>query len=239
MSVYFRHKKYADHHIEKMYKTIEKHMAHCNKYMPIIGGDFNAELGLGKGTERKSVGRYILNEGNKRGDWLKSWLMLQDYTALNTMFRKTLQKQTSFVSPKRKEKQIDYILTKRRYMRHVKDGEANDMIHMGSDHRCVMATFLITMLGKDIHTKNKKKNMTRLGMMNTNKQKNINVEMPELEKRYQEIVDTIKKPPPQKEMKHMTQGRTQKHKSEEKTPQQQKLNRTLEEAEAKRSKEEA
>ena len=89
MSVYFPHSKYADHHIQKMYKTIEKHMAHCNKYIHIIGGDFNAELGLGNGMERKSVGRYTLNEGNKRGDWLKSWLMLQDYTALNTMFRKT------------------------------------------------------------------------------------------------------------------------------------------------------
>ena len=26
MSVYFPHSKYADHHIEKMHKTIEKHM---------------------------------------------------------------------------------------------------------------------------------------------------------------------------------------------------------------------
>ena len=102
MSVYFHYSKYADHHIKKMYKTIEKHMAHCNKHIPIIGGDFNAELGPGKGTERKSVGRYTLNESNKRGDWLKSWLMLHDYSALNTMFRKTPQKQTSFVSPKRK-----------------------------------------------------------------------------------------------------------------------------------------
>ena len=89
MSVYFPHSKYADHHIEKMYKTIEKHMAHCDKYIPIIGGDFNAELGLGKGTERRSVGRYTRNEGNKRGDWLKSCLMLQDYSALNTMSRDT------------------------------------------------------------------------------------------------------------------------------------------------------
>ena len=31
-------------------------------------------------------------------------------------------------------------------MRNVKDAEANDMIHMGSDHRCVMSTFLIDML---------------------------------------------------------------------------------------------
>ena len=62
MSVYFPHSKYADHHIEKMYKTIEKHMVHNNKYIPIIGGDFNAELGPGKGTERKSVGRYSQRE---------------------------------------------------------------------------------------------------------------------------------------------------------------------------------
>ena len=76
---------------------------------------------------------------------LKSWLMLNDYSALNTMFRKTPQKQTSFVSPKGKEKQIDYIVTKRRHLRNVKDAEANDMIHMGSDHRCVVATLLINM----------------------------------------------------------------------------------------------
>ena len=97
------------------------------------------------GTECKSVGRYTLIEGNKRGDWLKSWLMLQDYTALNTMFRKTPQKQTTFTSPKGNEKQIDYILTKRRYLQHIKDAEANDMIR----HRCVMATFTISKLGKN------------------------------------------------------------------------------------------
>ena len=85
---------------------------------------------------------------------MKSWLMLKDYSALNTMFRKTPQKQTSFVSPKEKEKQIDCILTKRRYLRNVKDAEANDMIHMGSDHRCVMATFLI-------NTPEKKTNVRR------------------------------------------------------------------------------
>ena len=47
---------------------------------------------------------------------------------------KTPQKQTTFRSPKGNEKQIDYN----------KDAEANDMIYMGSDHRCVMETFTIT-----------------------------------------------------------------------------------------------
>ena len=49
-----------------MYKTIEKHTANCKSYIPIVGGDFNAELGPGHGTECISVGRYTLNEGNKR-----------------------------------------------------------------------------------------------------------------------------------------------------------------------------
>ena len=89
--------------------------------------------------------------------------MFNDYSALNTMFRKTPQKQTSFVSPKGKEKQNDYNLTKRRYLRNAKDAEANDMTHMGSDHRCVMATFLINMHGKDIHAKNKKKKHDTIG----------------------------------------------------------------------------
>ena len=104
MSVYFAHLGYADHHIEKMYKTIEKHTANYTRYIPIIGGDFNAELGHAHGTEYISVGRYTLNDGNIRGDCMKHWLMLQGYTALNTMYRKTPQKQTSFVSTKRKRK---------------------------------------------------------------------------------------------------------------------------------------
>ena len=95
-------------------------------------------------------------------------------------------------------------LTKRRCLRHVKDAEANDMIHMGSDHRCVMATFMITMLGKNIHAKNEKKSKTRLGLMNASS-KNISIEMLELEKRFHEIVDTTrKKPLPQWNWAHDT-----------------------------------
>ena len=37
------------------------------------------------------------------------------------------------------------------------------------------------------------------------KERNTNIEMTELEERYQEIVDTIKKQPPKKKMKYMTQ----------------------------------
>ena len=45
MSVYFTHSGHAEHHIEKMYRTIEKHTENCKRYIPIIGGDFNARTG--------------------------------------------------------------------------------------------------------------------------------------------------------------------------------------------------
>ena len=103
-----------------------------------MGGDFKAELGPGHGVERASV-----LARDKRGDWLKQWHMIQNFTALNTMYRKTPGKQTTCRSPKGTEKQIDHILIKRRHLKYSKDAEAKDMIHMVSDHRCVMATFVI------------------------------------------------------------------------------------------------
>ena len=58
MSVYFHHSGYADHHIEKMFKTMETHTENCKRYVLIVGGDFNAELERGHGTECTSVGRH-------------------------------------------------------------------------------------------------------------------------------------------------------------------------------------
>ena len=45
MSVYFRHSEYADHLVETMYRSIEKHTKIKAKNMKIVGGDFNAEMG--------------------------------------------------------------------------------------------------------------------------------------------------------------------------------------------------
>ena len=99
--------------------------------------------------------------------------MLQDYTALNTMFRMTPQKQTTFISPKGKEKQIDYVLTKRRHLKHIKDAEANDMIHTGSDHRCVMANFQSQRLERTLIIK--KENTTRTNVKEVHKLKKTSV----------------------------------------------------------------
>ena len=46
-----------------MYRSIKKHTNTKAKIIQIVGGDFNAELGLGCGVERVSVGPHTLKEG--------------------------------------------------------------------------------------------------------------------------------------------------------------------------------
>ena len=74
MSVCMPHSGYADHHVEKVYKTITK-IIEKDKSMMIIGGDFNAELGPDEGLELSAVGHYTLNKGNCRGEWMTQWLL--------------------------------------------------------------------------------------------------------------------------------------------------------------------
>ena len=54
-SVYFPQTEYADHHVERAYNSIEK-ITKSKKNMQIVVEYVNAELGLGIGIERLSVG---------------------------------------------------------------------------------------------------------------------------------------------------------------------------------------
>ena len=101
ISAYFTHSGYVGHHVGMMYRSFEKLTNSKKKIIHIVGGDFNTELGPGYGVERVSVGPHTLNEGNQRGDWMKQWLMIQSFTALNTMYRETLDKQATYRTPKR------------------------------------------------------------------------------------------------------------------------------------------
>ena len=99
MSVYMPHSGYADHHVEKVYRTITK-IIEGEKGMKIIGGDFNAELGPGEGLELSAVGHYTLNKGNCRGEWMTQWLLQNKMVALKTMFKKKPEKQVTYHTSK-------------------------------------------------------------------------------------------------------------------------------------------
>ena len=112
----------ADYHVKKAYRSIEK-FAKYKKHSQVVAGDFNAELGLEIGIECLSVGPYTLKKSNKREDWMQQLLMVQRFVALNTMYKKC--------------------------QRNSKDAEANDMVHMGSDHRCGMAQLVFPITNKE------------------------------------------------------------------------------------------
>ena len=78
-----------------MYKCVESYNKCCENTI-IIAGDFKAQLRPGMGAERMSVGQYTLSEPNKREDSVKHWLIIQNYVALDTMFRKKTR-QASYV----------------------------------------------------------------------------------------------------------------------------------------------
>ena len=87
MSVFLPHSGYADHHVERTYKTIIDTIQK-EKCAKIIGGDFNAELGPGEGVQVSAVGHYTLNKANARGEWMTQWLLENKLVAVNTRYKK-------------------------------------------------------------------------------------------------------------------------------------------------------
>ena len=74
---------------------------------------------------------------------MTQWLLENNLVALNTMYKKSPQKQVTYHTQRGAKKQLDYIMTDRKPLCWSKDAEANETIDMGSDHRCVMAMFEI------------------------------------------------------------------------------------------------
>ena len=75
---------------------------------------------------------------------MTQWLLENKLVAVNTMYQKIPQKQVTYRSPKNGEKLLDYVLRDKKHLTWSRDAESTDILHMGSDHRCVMAKFEIT-----------------------------------------------------------------------------------------------
>ena len=61
---------------------------HRDPHIRIIAGDFNAQLRRWIDSERDYLGEHTTGQSNKRGIWMKKWLMIQNCAALNTIFFK-------------------------------------------------------------------------------------------------------------------------------------------------------
>ena len=70
----------------------KRHSARQKNAQLSLRVNFNAQLAPGEGPETVVVGKYALDESNKRG------LIIQDHVVLNTTFKKRLDKQVSMRS---------------------------------------------------------------------------------------------------------------------------------------------
>ena len=125
---------------------------------------------------------------------MKRWMMIQSFTALNTVYRKTPEKQATCRTPFGTEKQSDYILVDKKHIFCSTDAEANDMIHMGRDHRSVMAQFGIT-APKKVSQKthcDSKKTKTAQNTKRQSDDKTRSCEAIKFEERYAELERKIK-----------------------------------------------
>ena len=90
---------------------------------------------------------------------------------------------------------MDYILVDRKHFCCCRDAEANDMIHMGSDHRSVMAQLIITAPKKEISPKthcDKTMMRTKENTKNQSDDKTRHDEANKFEARFAEVERKIK-----------------------------------------------
>ena len=103
------------------------------------------------------------------------WLLENRLVAVNTMYQKVPQKQVTYRSPKNDEKQLDYVLLDRKHQSWSNHAESTDILHMGSDHRCVMAKFEITEAKRRENPENQRRQWrnVRTSPMKTKNNRNI------------------------------------------------------------------
>ena len=125
--------------------------------------------------------------------------------------------QATYRTPKGDDKQLDYVLINRKNLRYIRDAEANDKIHTGSDHRCVMAHFVFPATKKNdsqIKCKSEKNTSETAHILhqddkklNSQRSTKFEDEYTELEKRL--IVQKTKEDKMKKEMQKMKKGSQQ------------------------------
>jgi len=138
ISAYFPHSGYSDTHVQELYDILNKVIrdARKKKMHILLGSDCNAQVGgYNEQDDSRSVGRYGLEPGNTRGQWLKSWAAVNNMVITNTHFKKLPHKVSTYLSPAKVEKQLDYILVDRKFWKTVTNVESTNAVDLGSDHK--------------------------------------------------------------------------------------------------------
>src|SRR6476469_5204864 len=104
--------------------------------MLLLGGDFNAVVGEGKGD--RVVGKFGLGERKDRGEKLIEFCKSQNLVITNTWFEQEKRGRYTWKSPgDLRRYQKDYILVRQRYRNSVKSSWSYPGADVDSDHNLV------------------------------------------------------------------------------------------------------
>ena len=141
MSLYFPHTGYADHHVENHTEQLRNSLnPRKTSKLWMETSTLNMVLVLILNATVLASARSMIRTSVETG-WCNGWWCRN--SSRSTPFRKNNWQKVTYRTPKGAEKQLDYIFINRKYLKYSGNAGANDMIHMGSDHRCVMARLVI------------------------------------------------------------------------------------------------
>ena len=129
-----------DEELDIFYNQIEEALKIASGII-ILMGDFNAKIGQKKPSEHSNsiMGAYCYGERNERGEKLLQFALTNQFTIINTIFKKNIKNLWTWTSPDHQYRnQIDYIMSNDAKL--VSNMEILNNKTFPSDHRLLRAT---------------------------------------------------------------------------------------------------
>lgn len=122
--------------IDKFYDKLREATERYSENNLVLMGDFNAQVGVQIPGEEHIIGKYGRGKRSKNGEKLVEFLLEQNLTLLNSMFRKKPKHKWTWISPDGKfRNEIDYIITNK--ARVFSDTEIIQKLNFNTNHRMV------------------------------------------------------------------------------------------------------
>ncbi|XP_073957407.1 uncharacterized protein [Choristoneura fumiferana] len=138
--------------IEEFYNNLSDTLRKYDNNNLIIMGDFNAQVGTREPGEELILGDYSYGDRSANGHRLTDFLVQNNLTLLNSIFKKNPKSKWTWVSPDGKNKnEIDFIITNK--VKYFNDTHVIQSLNFNTDHRMVRSCL------KRHPTKNSRKNI--------------------------------------------------------------------------------
>lgn len=151
--VYAPTEKATKQDIEDFYNDLSDITMKYNNNNIIIMGDFNAQVGTRETGEEHVLGKYSYGERSANGYRLLDFLIHNNLTLLNSIYKKKPRNKWTWLSPNGNNKnEIDFIITNK--VKHFNDTHVIQNLNFNTDHRMVRSCLNV------IPTKNSRKAIT-------------------------------------------------------------------------------